>query len=257
MRIIALLLFSILSAENAFFWSVRHLENGGVGFDTGYTSLTGLALHREKESCSFVDMRLHYTDDALFAGNLGLGRRVLLPRQNVVIGSYCYFDFRQASHHMFFTQVTAGLEAFIAEVDLRLNYYAPIRQQSCTNHTVWWYDGGYYIERRISDVSLQGFDFEAAFLKQQTAIADLYGAAGLYYLQGEVPENVFGVKGRLQAKLSTHLSAEMIYTYDRVFGSRVQGVIALTLPFNSFGMQAPYRNEMIALTSQSFWDWNY
>src|SRR5690348_10439786 len=81
-----LLIFSCISSSGA--WAeplytrpallgLRHIENKGIGYKTGYTTLEGFLAKDWDRFVPFIDARGHIFNDGKWAANAGIGFRSL------------------------------------------------------------------------------------------------------------------------------------------------------------------------------------
>ena len=70
------------------YFSIKHREARGIGYEDGYTSVTGTWIPRVTDDFfPFLDGRIHVFNNGKFASNLGLGARVGLPSEHWARGS--------------------------------------------------------------------------------------------------------------------------------------------------------------------------
>lgn len=248
-----------------FYSYVKHRESGGVGYNKGYTTLEGLlGFGRNPNAALFADVRLHLFDDAKFASNLGIGYRFKPWEDNsLIFGFNGYYDLR-ILHKMWYNQISAGFELFSNILDLRINGYVPI---SHVNHTVKYdfldFTGNYLILNKKQRSAFQGGDVEVGrklFCLDQFT---LYAAIGSYYFSRDTVTTHIGAKARVNLDFSRRCQLQGEVTHDRLFKTRIQGMLAFHFPFGpnatknekKYGTcsfrhdmySAPYRNEIVVI----------
>ena len=86
-------------------------------------------LWQSRDTLLFTDIRGKFDSQDGREGNFGLGIRHMLSN-GWNVGGYGYVDARRTPLGNHFNQVTLGVEALSADVDLRLNVYAPFGKTS-------------------------------------------------------------------------------------------------------------------------------
>ena len=211
--------------------SARHIENKGIGYNTGYTTLEAfLAAPADLwPVMPFVDLRGHIFNDGHWAANAGLGLRSLLKDR--VYGAYAYYDYRDTKRKGY-NQVSFGLETLGTFWDLRLNGYAVVgSRQSRPYDTQFSQFAGnniYYTQK--FQYALSGGNAEVGFYPLKMKDVTLYTGIGPYYLKGPVGGAVWGGETRAKAMWKEYVGAEVSYSYDHTFKNIVQGQVFLSLP---------------------------
>lgn len=233
----AFFFFSPLSADpNAHFPKpcrirVRHIESGGVGYNTGYTTLEAF-LSGDPNSWKitpFFDGRAHLFDNGTWAANGGLGLRSQLG--NRIYGINTYYDYR-GTKHLNYNQAGIGLESLGTLVDARINGYFPFGKKiSSPYDTKFGYFSGHdlILSQRV-EVAMKGVDAEAGFHVGNCDSWMFYAALGPYYFRGPDGPNAWGGKVRASVSYRDWVAFEAIETYDNVFHNHVQGQIAFSIP---------------------------
>lgn len=246
--------------------TLRHIEGPGIGYEYGYTSLTGLVFLKKENVCwPFIDMRFHLFNNVKIAANGGLGVRFSSTRMKSLVGINVYYDYRQAYFN--FHQIGAGIEWLSESVDLRMNGYIPL-----TNHkhisTCHFTDylGGYFIIQRRLEAAFWGIDMEVGGLLFNNAdVVNLYGAIGPYYLNDLDCQDGYGGKLRFKLGLTRFFSIDASASYDEVFRWRGQGQLSLNFvfggpaekPIRNIVSQPVVRREIIAIDRFCKWQTNY
>ena len=212
--------------------SARHIENKGIGYNTGYTTLEAfLAAPTDLWSVMpFVDLRGHIFNDGHWAANGGLGLRSLIKDR--IYGGYAYYDYRDTKRKSY-NQVSFGLETLGTFWDLRLNGYVVLgSKQSRPYDTEFSQFAGntiYYTQK--FQYALSGGNAEVGFYPLKMQNVTLYTGIGPYYLKGPVASAVWGGQARAKAMWKDYVGLELSYSYDHVFKNIVQGQVSLSYPF--------------------------
>lgn len=216
----------------------KHREKGGVGYDKGYTTAELFFLPAyDLPVYPFIDLRGHVFNDGQFAGNGGLGARYETPSFPIAFGANAYYDFRE-SESTFFSQVSFGVEALSDYLDLRMNGYIPFGKRdiaSCPEFCGFLCNNAVIQQTQQTDLALFELEF-GSNIPQIFAPADLYLALGPYYLFKRETSlgpfgDAWGVRFRLIAEVLDSLAFGLDVTYDHIFDTKVQGLVALTFPF--------------------------
>jgi len=221
---------------------LRHIENKGVGYNTGYTTLEAFLAPSANKITPFLDLRGHVFDDGKFAANTGVGFRLLNGCR--VYGVNAYYDYRHTKRHHY-NQVSLGFETMGIRWDFRVNGYFPVGskksnpyhiQTSITNPSFDSFIDHAAIIRQTSttnskvEFAMTGGDAEAAYHILKNKNIDFYAAAGPYYYNYKNKQAIGG-KVRFFAKIFKYLSLELINSYDSRFHENIQGSIGLNIPF--------------------------
>lgn len=216
--------------------SIRHIENKGIGYNTGYTTLEAFLAPPTDlgDVMPFVDLRGHVFDDGHWAANGGVGLRSLW--KNRVYGGYVYYDYRDTKRSGY-NQVSFGLETLGTFWDLRFNGYAVIgNRESGPYDTQFGYFSGnaiYYTQK--FQYALSGGNAEVGFYPLKMKDAILYTGAGPYYLKGSMETAVWGGRARAKVMWKDYVGAELSYSYDHRFKNIVQGQVFLSYPLGPKG----------------------
>ncbi len=211
--------------------SLRHRESQSVGYNQGYSTLD-YSLTCEQAKYEFLfNLRGHLFNDAKSAGNIGFGFRYFLNEDSSRLGINLYYDFRDTSH-FFAHQAAGGLEWVSREVDVRINGYLPFGQQrSFHEYTFKGFSGNSVLVKRKLYATLPCVEGEVG-----TPLAKpFYFAIGTYYLFPQSSHSLrvgdaLGAKVRFDVDLGRYLTLGALITHDRLFHTRVQGVLSLHIP---------------------------
>jgi len=212
---------------------IRHIENKGVGYNTGYTTFeTFLAPPSGMwAAMPFLDLRGHVFDDGRWAANGGIGLRKL--KRGRVYGGYAYYDYRNTSHKNDYNQISFGFETLGNLWDMRLNGYVPFGSTKSLGYDLAFgqFVGNTLFVTRKFEYSLAGANGEIGFHAVRKGNFDLYTALGPYYLKGTSGGAIWGGEARLRAGYRDYVGVEVNYSYDSTFKNIVQGQLFFNIPF--------------------------
>ncbi len=224
----------------------KHIEKGGIGYDSGYSTLGGFftaPCFFNSNVVGFLDLRGHYLNNGRYAANAGLGIRYITDRANIV-GGGIFYDYRLVRSNPFH-QVGAGLELLGSRWEARLNGYLPvgIKKRLTSKHKHVSFDFGGFVGNAllVNETTLRtkkyhyalgGGDAEiGAYLFKPTDNFALFLGAGPYALAGPVKKTAVGGQARLEARITPYLTVQVIESWDTVFRNNVQGEVSLNIPF--------------------------
>jgi hypothetical protein len=211
---------------------VRHIENKGVGYNTGYTTLEAfLAPPSDKWTVMpFVDLRGHVFDNGKWAANAGIGLRKM--KWSRVQGAYVYYDYRNTKRNNY-NQVSFGLETLGNWWDLRLNGYVPLGKTISAPYHFGFdrFSGNNLFLTRKFEYALAGANAEVGVYLFKSDGFNLYTAAGPYYLKGKLGSGVWGGEARLRGEYKNYVGFEVNYSYDHIFKNIAQGQVFFKIPF--------------------------
>jgi hypothetical protein len=227
---------------------LQTLQLGGVGYDTGYTTLAFQLFPNVQpaaQSLYFIDARFHYFNDNKWAANLGFAVRSYKECWDAVLGINAFYDFRQI--HDEFHQVGVGLEMLGRRFDLRVNGYLPIAQTTFFGHTHNYnYPGGYFASCTGINRALVGGDAEicTSFWRCGcrswcgSQIDPYIGIGPYYYTQRNQKNPFWGAKARIGVNVGRRCTVEVRGSHDKFFGTLIQGFISFN--FTLGPKQIPY-----------------
>ncbi|MBS0648858.1 MAG: inverse autotransporter beta domain-containing protein [Verrucomicrobia bacterium] len=211
---------------------VRHREAGGVGYNTGYTSLDYFLMTEGQNMEFLLDLRGHVFNTGQGAGNVGVGLRWPLREERQMIGANVFYDIRQA-HDLLCNQVGAGIEWLTRKIDFRANGYLPVGQKKHFEEKNFNSFSGTSVKvRRHLKATLPSVEGEVGTPLPRP----FYFAVGSYYLfkqegHGIDVGNALGVKVRAEVDLGKYFTLGVAATYDHIFKTRVQGIVSINIPF--------------------------
>ncbi|MBS0625889.1 MAG: inverse autotransporter beta domain-containing protein [Verrucomicrobia bacterium] len=221
--------------------SIRHIERGGIGYETGYSTLEVFLASDPSQwvVTPFFDARGHIFDNGKWAANAGLGLRALWG--NRAYGINTYYDYRNAGHFQS-NQIGVGLETLGQLFDFRINGYLPVGAKTSGPYdpTFAYFSGNYMYISQKSKSAMKGADAEFGFHFGKPGLCDFYAAAGPYYYIGEIDPVTWGGKARLLGVFKDILTLEISDSYDRTFQNKFQGQIGLSF---SFGPKSKIKKE--------------
>lgn len=173
-----------------------------------------------------------------YAGSLGLGLREEISCGDYILGANAFSDFRGTAGGTF-SQIGFGVECFYTPCNLGLwiNGYFPVGNKSQSGHShTTFYPGDYVATSQERFFIYQGFDayLEKLVLSKNfcNAVLTWYTGLGTYGLWKRHEKSAIGLKAKVKCLLNDSLSLEFRYSYDKIFDSTYQGVIALSLPLD-------------------------
>lgn len=212
--------------------AVRHIESGGIGYTTGYTTLeTFLAADPSWWAVTpFLDARGHIFDNGKWAANAGVGLRALWGKR--AYGINTYYDFRNTKR-LNYNQIGVGLETLGELFDFRINGYLPLGKKTADPYgaTFEEFSGHHMIISQKYQFAMKGADAEFGFHFGESENFDFYAAAGPYYFVGQVGPNTWGGKARIRGTYKDVMTVELTDSYDTTFRNNFQGQIGFSYSF--------------------------
>lgn len=213
-------------------FTTRHIENKGIGYRTGYTTLEAFlaAPPDQSDIVPFLDLRGHFFNNGKWAANGGVGLRKIIADR--VYGINAYYDYRNASKRSY-NQLSFGLETLGTFWDARLNGYIVFNSRTSKPYRIKFdhFSGNtLYYSRRLQ-YALSGANGEIGFHPIKMKNVDVYTTIGPYYLKGPSRGSVLGVQTRASATWKDYISAEISYSYDHMFNNILQGQLSFSYPF--------------------------
>jgi len=231
-------------------WFGRYHPHFGYSYEAGDTvgrvgglsSFEGFMPLFEGEDSSwltFIDARLLLDDENNNLGsNIGLGARQYIPEYMRTIGGYIYYDTRDTGMATF-NQVSGGIETLGDIWDARLNIYVPVGQRRELLGTTHVSGGPYtFIGHhlfggtftRLYQAAMTGVDMEAGRKIYSGPKTDVRAFAGGYHFQATGSPQAWGVKSRVEARVSDTVALNLSVQNDRVFNTTVNFAVSFQLP---------------------------
>lgn len=236
--------------EHSMRFSARHIEAKGIGYPTGYTTLTAFFAPNPANApiFPFIDIRGHVFDDGKLAANAGFGFRGLAGCR--IFGANIYYDYR-ATGRQNYNQVGLGVESLTARWEMRANGYLPFGKKTSKTYDVEMSNYTYHsfnkhnlvLQQTISSkiqFAMMGVDAELGYHFLQSQNFDVFLGVGPYYYAFE-NKYAFGGEARLAVKLSRYLTLEGSTSYDNRFHQIAQGQISINIPFGPRARVRPTR----------------
>jgi hypothetical protein len=210
---------------------IRNREDGGVGYNMGYTSLDYFLMAGENVEY-LLDLRGHVFNNGQAAGNAGFGVRCPVKDDKFLIGGNVFYDLRQSTD-LFCNQVGAGFEWLTKNFDFRANGYLPFgKKKHFETKTFDRFASKSVLIRRKLKATLPSIDAEVGTPLPRP----FYFAVGSYYLFKEEEHSLevggaLGARVRADVDLGRYVTLGLSVTYDHIFKTRVQGIISINIPF--------------------------
>jgi len=163
------------------------------------------------------DARLHGFSDGKWAGNFGVGSRVLT--QTRVWGANLYYDYRRGKNQSY-NQMAVGFESLGKLIDARINGYFPVAGRKSSV-----FDGKY-------EFDFWSANAEIGFHVDQLQVPHFYFATGPYYLNG-LKETAWGAQARACLDIYQYVRIEGNVSYDHIFKWVQQGRFSVMIPFGA------------------------
>ena len=261
---------SSLSSEEYLFPSnqvtVSSIQNGGVGYTDGYSSLDLFLMSKvASHYYLFVDGRFHLFNNGKNAWNLGMGGRSVSSWKPAAFGWNTFFDARNDKAD--FQRVSIGVDGSLDRLFFASNGYFLISDQA----KVWdsldfRYAAGYKLSDLFEEDAFRySWDAEAGCFPLIAGGCRGYLGIGPYYLRNNNLfadlKNIWGLKARAFLELKQICHLEFVFTNDPLFGTKYQGKIAITFSWPWEGRSKSFmpvvRQEIIPTTFIDYWFWNW
>jgi hypothetical protein len=230
--------------EPAFRWGFRNFSprvgighrSQGYGYDRGYTGLEAFVPVIQDEFEGMFALQGNYLVDngGEYGFNAGLIHRQYNESWDRIFGLNFFYDHRREDGSSF-NQVGFGIESLGSYFDWRANGYVPVGDD------LFPADGGgityaEFLGRRVmvnflANKALTGFDTELGGIVPSTMDV-LRAYAGFYHFFGDESDDLYGVQGRLEARVQDSLTLHLAVTNDGTFDTNV--VVGLELTFPGF-----------------------
>ncbi len=211
-----------------------HLAFKTFGRNQSITPIEAMPYILTDEHFFFSDLRGFVSNNSMFGGNLGLGYRYLRDDQNAWYGASVWYD-NDATSGKSFQQIGLSLEALIDRFELRSNVYLPFSSTQTYGITTGNEKivGHQLLYSRFIDQgkALQGVDFEAGYSLPVMEKHRIRGFAGYYHFDGGPTGGINGVKTRVEAAINNTVTAQVLYTNDKLYGSNFMVGCSIQFPW--------------------------
>lgn len=240
---------SVASTASAADESLQPRAETGLKYGTKRSIGTGelwIPLAQEPGRVFYADLRFMGDDQENSEGNAGLGYRqiVTLPLvHEAMLGGHLWLDRRRSEYDNSFYQMTAGVEFFAADWDVRANAYLPLSNEKTIitpntgSSTPYLAGSGIFYDTTgtLLEEPQPGLDIELGyriplFERQMDAIR-IYG--GGYHFSGDDTDDVTGWRTRLIADVTPDVSLGGRFQHDDERGSQAFLEATLRFPFTS------------------------
>lgn len=250
---------------------ISHLENEGIGFSKGYSTVEGLFFFsgiRKENFLPILNAKLHIFNDREINGNFGFGLRFSPLNIRNIFGLNTFLDYRNDRDFQTF-QIGIGAEMLTKYLDFRINGYFPINSKHAFDTVIFDdYEDGYYISWQKKEAGITWSNFEVGSWFVNSSIIGVYCAFGPYYLDKNYGKDSskFGISGRLKLRLRKNMFIDSGISRDEYTKTNTYCKVSIRVPFGAFTSKNFYknkwfqpidRNEIVALSRYDVWGWNY
>lgn len=194
----------------------------------------------------FIDVRYLILDKGKQGANLGAGLGYQFREENR-LSAYAYFDLTDSRTSYLFNQVMGGLSYThplrvsgknLGEMTCYLNGYFPLKsKERVSSPSFAGFTGYNFLLKQTDRYALTGTNLEIGYLSNSWNNWNMYVAASPYYFK-RADIHGFGGFGKLRLVYNDLISAEVLVSSDRVFGTNVSGTIGIRIPLGKKGMKA-------------------
>lgn len=201
-----------------------HLAFKTFGRNQSISPIEAMPYILTDEHFFFGDFRGFVSNNSLFGGNFGLGYRYLREDHNAWYGASVWYD-ADGTTGRNYQQIGLSFEALVDRFELRSNVYLPVTSSQTYSNTVGneRIVGNQLLYARFIDQgsALQGVDFEGGYSLPIRDVHRLRGFVGYYHFDGGPSGGVNGFKARAEGVINNSVTAQVLYTNDKLFGSNV------------------------------------
>lgn len=201
-----------------------HLAFKTFGRNQSISPIEAMPYILTDEHFFFSDLRGFVSNNSLFGGNVGLGYRYLREDHNAWYGASLWYD-ADGTTGRTYQQIGLSFEALIDRFELRSNVYLPVTSSQTYSNTLGneRIVGNQLVYSRFIDQgsALQGVDFEGGYSLPIGDMHRLRGFVGYYHFDGGPSGGVNGFKARAEGVINNSVTAQVLYTNDKLFGSNV------------------------------------
>ncbi len=211
-----------------------HLAARTFGRNVSITPIEVMPYLLTDEHFVFADVRGFVTNQSRAGGNFGFGYRRLIDDWNAWGGASVWYDADQSTGKMF-QQVGLSFEGLIQRFEVRSNVYLPFSSSqtvssSVSNSTIV---GNQLLYSRSIDTgsALRGVDVEIGYSLPVRDRHVVRGFVGGYHFDGGSTSGVNGFKARVEGVINNTITAQVLYTHDKLYGDNFMVGLSLQFPF--------------------------
>ncbi len=239
------------------------------GVDSGYSKFQYSHFLEKGQPSSlfpFYDFQARVFHNGDVGAGVGVGARFYSPTLPIVWGVNAFHDFRSYEKDLY-NQLSFGTELFgLAGFDLSLNGYLALTSKKTVCTCSFFYpEGDYVVEKTRKNIPLSGTTLNIGkTFSLNAAVSGTLSVEGYYYYGNFCcSKNLYGGKAS-STWVFYMLKGTLSVYHDNVYGTNVQGELALVIPFG-----APFeekvriknryvnRNDNILLRTRCYWKTNY
>ena len=211
-----------------------HLAGQTFGRTTSITPFEAMPYILTDEHFVFADVRGFVTNRSQGGGNLGIGYRRLMDNWNAWGGASAWYDADQSTSKMF-QQVGLSFEGLIQQLEFRSNVYLPFTSSQTLGNAIGNSSivGNQLLFGRITDIgtALRGVDFEVGYSQPIRDRHVIRGFIGGYHFDGGSTGGINGFKARVEGVINNTVTAQVLYTHDKLYGDNAMVGISMQFPF--------------------------
>lgn len=182
----------------------------------------------------FADVRGFVTTRSQPGANVGLGYRRLMDNQNAWAGASVWYDADQSTTKLF-QQIGLSFEGLVNRFEFRSNVYLPFTSSQTLTNSIGdaRIVGNQLLFGRSTAIgtALRGVDAEIGYSLPVMDRHVVRGFVGGYHFDGGSTGGVNGFKARAEAVFNNTVTAQVMYTNDKLYGSNVMAGISFQFPF--------------------------
>ncbi len=213
-----------------------HLGGKTFGRNDSITPLEYMPYLLTDSHFIFADVRGFVTNRSQVGGNIGVGYRRLVDEWNAWGGASVWYDADQSTSKMF-QQVGFSFEGLIQRFELRSNVYLPFTSSQTFSNTISnaSFSGNQLLYSRSLSVgnALRGVDAEVGYSLPVLDRHVVRGYVGGYHFDGGSTGGVNGFKARVEGVINNTITAQTLYTHDKLYGSNLMVGLSMQFPFGN------------------------
>lgn len=212
-----------------------HLAGPTFGRNTSITPFEAMPYILTDEHFLFGSARGFVTNRSQVGGNVGAGYRRLFDDWNAWTGASVWFDADRSTGKLY-QQVGLSFEGLIQQFEFRSNVYLPVTsaQTVSSASSTPVIVGNQLLFSQAANVgnALRGVDAEVGYSLPVLERHVVRGFVGGYHFDGN-STTVNGFKARVEAVINNTVTAQAMYTNDKLFGSNIMVGVSMQFPFGS------------------------